>query len=324
MEQLLIYRERIIKFITGRGRGIQFIGRFFAGFVLFFVVTQIYGYSSTLNELFVVLVLAMTCVFVPNSVIFLLFNLIIIMQLSALSVEVGLVYFVLIGLYYLIYQRMFPKAKLIFMMTPVFFFFHVPAILPIFVGAFIGFSGLPAILMGAFSYYLANIVQSAVLQMENGTTTGHLYTLLVKGTTGNKELLLCILVFVLVAALVAGIHKLYVAYGWYISILVGGLVYLLAMLVGGYFADAKINILSEIIMIIISMFVVMIIQFLYNVIDYTREETFEFEDEEYYYYVKAIPKISVEEEEINITKINKPVKRFYLKKKEKKNEGEES
>lgn len=324
MEQLLIYRERMIKFIAGKGRVFQAVGRFLAGFILFLVVTQIYGYYSTLNELFVILVLAVTCIFVPSSVIFLMFNLIIILQLCTFSVEIGLVYFIMIGLYYLIYQRMFPKAKVIFMLTPVLFFFHVPAVLPIFVGAFIGLTGLPAILMGAFCYYLANIVQASVLQMNNGTTSGYLYTLVVKGTTGNKELLLCILVFILVAALVAGIHKLHLAYGWYISIFAGGVMYLLAMLIGGYFADAEIDILAEIVMIVVSVLIVMIIQFLYNVIDYTREETFEFEDEEYYYYVKAIPKISVEEEDINITKINMPAKRFYLKKKDKHNEGEGS
>ena len=40
----------------------------------------------------------------------------------------------------------------------------------------------------------------------------------------------------------------------------------------------------------------------------------EFEDEDYYYYVKAIPKSRVNEEEINITKINPSGKKFGFKK----------
>ena len=64
-------------------------------------------------------------------------------------------------------------------------------------------------------------------------------------------------------------------------------------------------------------------QFLYNVIDYTREETFEFEDEEYYYYVRAIPKVTVEEEEFNVTQITVPSHRFSLKRKEHKQEHKE-
>lgn len=114
------------------------------------------------------------------------------------------------------------------------------------------------------------------------------------------------------------------AYGWYIAILFGGVMYLLSILTGGYFLNSEVNIINEIIMILVSICMVMVIQFFYNVIDYTRQETFEFEDEEYYYYVKAIPKISMEEEEINVTKINVPSRRFYLKKKEKNDEGEKS
>lgn len=83
------------------------------------------------------------------------------------------------------------------------------------------------------------------------------------------------------------------------------------MLIGGYFTNNRINILLELLMIIISMLVAAVVQFFSGVIDYTREERFEFEDEEYYYYVKAIPKVSMAEEE-NIKKVIVPARRFHL------------
>ena len=49
----------------------------------------------------------------------------------------------------------------------------------------------------------------------------------------------------------------------------------------------------------------------------------EFEDEEYYYYVRAIPKVTVEEEEFNVTQITVPSHRFSLKRKEHKQEHKE-
>ena len=64
----------------------------------------------------------------------------------------------------------------------------------------------------------------------------------------------------------------------------------------------------------LSILAVMIMQFFKVVIDYSRQETMEFEDEDYYYYVKAIPKSRVNEEEINITKINPSGKKFGFKK----------
>lgn len=324
MEKLLIYRERILNLIASQGKYIQFFVRFLCGFLLFFVVSRIYGYVDVLNEPFVLAVLGVVCVFVSTSVIFLLFHFVIIVELAAVSLEISLIYLILIVLYYLIYQRVFPKHCILFLMTPVFFYFHIPAVLPIFVGLFVGLSGLPAILMGTFQYYLAVIIQEAVLRVENGTSGGRLYNLVLEGTSGNKELLLFIMVFILVAALVSGIRKIGSVYGWYMSILFGGILYLLAVLTGGYFINSEVNIVSEIVMILVSVVIVLVIQFFHNVLDYTRQETFEFEDEEYYYYVKAVPKIFVEEEEINVTKINVPSRKSYLKKKEKNDEGEKS
>ena len=130
-------------------------------------------------------------------------------------------------------------------------------------------------------------------------------------------------VFCLVTALVTAIRKRGAAYGWNISILAGGVVYLICMFIGGYLVNNEINITSQIGTIIGSIAIALIIQFLYNVIDYTREETFEFEDEEYYYYVRAIPKVTVEEEEFNVTQITVPSHRFSLKRKEHKQEHKE-
>ena len=40
-----------------------------------------------------------------------------------------------------------------------------------------------------------------------------------------------------------------------------------------------------------------------NTVDYSRTENVQFEDDEYYYYVKAIPKMSVEAPDVNVTRM---------------------
>ena len=98
---------------------------------------------------------------------------------------------------------------------------------------------------------------------------------------------------------------------------------MILLFAGGYFANSEVSILAQIGMVVVSIVIAIIIQFLYNVIDYTREETFEFEDEEYYYYVRAVPKVSVEEEEFNVTQITAPAHRFSLRRKEHKEQDKE-
>ena len=54
---------------------------------------------------------------------------------------------------------------------------------------------------------------------------------------------------------------------------------------------------------VISLLIAFVIQFLFFNLDYSRTERLQFEDDEYYYYVKAVPKAVV-------SGANKQVKRF--------------
>ena len=55
---------------------------------------------------------------------------------------------------------------------------------------------------------------------------------------------------------------------------------------------------------VISAVIVLIIQFFIFNVDYSRTENVHFEDDEYYYYVKAIPKVSLEAPDVNVKRFN--------------------
>ena len=112
MEKLLIFRERILKFLSSNGRVLRLAGKFIGGALLFYVAGEMYAYGSLLSQPFMFLILGIACIFLPVSVIFLLYHLIVAFQLSALAMEIGILYLIVIGLYYLIYQRMFKKTEL--------------------------------------------------------------------------------------------------------------------------------------------------------------------------------------------------------------------
>ena len=316
MEKLLIYRERFLKFLAARGRYIQSGVRFLGGAVLFYVLGKLFGYTEFFSEPFFILMMGVISIFIPTSAVSLIFYVVIFLELMHVSLEVTLFFVLVVVLYFLVYQRVFPETRIYLMMVPVFFYFQLPACLPIFLGMFCGIAGLPALLMGTVIYYLANMLQHTMNQLASGSAHGKVYSLVAARAIDNKELLLYFVIFCLVTVLVTAIRRKGAAHGWNVSILAGGVVYLIGMFVGGYLVNNEIGITSQIGMIIASILIALIVQFLYNVIDYTREETFEFEDEEYYYYVRAIPKVTVEEEEFNVTQITVPSHRFSLKRKE--------
>ena len=73
--------------------------------------------------------------------------------------------------------------------------------------------------------------------------------------------------------------------------------------------DLNINIVQTIIYTVVSVVVGLLLEFLVFGGDYSRTERLEYEDDEYYYYVKAVPKAAVATSERSIKKINaEPVK----------------
>lgn len=48
----------------------------------------------------------------------------------------------------------------------------------------------------------------------------------------------------------------------------------------------------------------LVLELMFFSVDYTRSENMQFEDDEYYYYVKAVPKISVAKPEKTVKRIN--------------------
>ena len=54
---------------------------------------------------------------------------------------------------------------------------------------------------------------------------------------------------------------------------------------------------------IISILLSLVVQFFAHNVDYSRTEYVQFEDEEYYYYVKAVPKNSVAKSKVTVKKI---------------------
>ena len=53
------------------------------------------------------------------------------------------------------------------------------------------------------------------------------------------------------------------------------------------------------------MIVGLILEFLFFAVDYSRTESVQYEDDEYYYYVKAVPKIVVAAPEKTVKRINR-------------------
>ena len=93
-------------------------------------------------------------------------------------------------------------------------------------------------------------------------------------------------------------------YAWRVGIGVGVVTYVFILFVGALFLDVNLNYVTLAISAICSVILGFVLEFFVFGGDYTRIENLAFEDDDYYYYVKAVPKISVSTSSRQIKKSN--------------------
>ena len=120
----------------------------------------------------------------------------------------------------------------------------------------------------------------------------------------NNQLFLVIAAFIITTLVVYFIRRSSVNNAWIIAIIVGGVVDCVIILVGALILNTEYSIIEVILGSVGSILLGCIIQFFVFSVDYSRTEHTQFEDDEYYYYVKAVPKINVVAPEMNVKRIN--------------------
>ena len=83
----------------------------------------------------------------------------------------------------------------------------------------------------------------------------------------------------------------------------GAFVNVMVILIGDLMFDTNVSIFGVIVGTVISFLITGILQFFVFHVDYSRTEKVQFEDDEYYYYVKAVPKVTLARPEKKIKQI---------------------
>lgn len=145
--------------------------------------------------------------------------------------------------------------------------------------------------------------QSAALS-DQGTEIAEKLKLLSDGLVQNWAMWITVIAFVVVVLLVNLLRTRAFDYAWRIAIIAGGVTYILIILAGDFCLDVTVSMIPMIVSTVASVLVGFVLEFFVFGGDYSRTERLEYEDDEYYYYVKAVPKASVSTSERSIKKIN--------------------
>lgn len=167
------------------------------------------------------------------------------------------------------------------------------------------------------SYILLYVKQNAgVLTNDASVDLAQKYVQIIRALMGNRE------IFVMMGACAVGILVVYlirnrsVNYAWMLAIMFGTIAQLTVVFAGDYLFNVSFPIGEIVIGTLISIFLALIYHFFVFSVDYTRTEYTHFEDDDYVYYVKAVPKLTVSQPEIRVQRMNNPGRKHRIRREE--------
>ena len=306
MTALLELRENLKKIYSRNEAFILPVIKFLLSFIVLSIINGKMGYMTKLDNMANVLIVSLLCSFLPTGFMAFFAMMFAVLHMYALSIETAAVGLVVFLLLYLLFLRFTAKEALVVVLTPVLCMLKLPYVMPVAMGLIGTPASCVSVGCGVVVYYLLQTVITnapTINSMGAEEATAKL-RLLIDGMLGNKAMLVMIAAFAITVIVVYLIRRMSVDHSWTIAMVAGVMIEVMILLVGDLMYDTNLSIVSALLGAVVTLIACKIIEFFRFCLDYSRTEKVQFEDDEYYYYVKAVPKMTVAAPTNTVKKIN--------------------
>lgn len=296
MNEIYVWKNRIVELYNSKSTYVDIALKFIVSFMVFTFINSHIGYMSLLSSGLVVIALAAVCSILPSVMLLLIAALIILLHIYSLSLVLAGCVAVAFVMLFIVYFRFTSNLAIVAILTPIAFGFNMQYILPIACGLLIGPAAALPIGCGIMAYSIIGIVES---MSESLSGTGLDEMIADAMTFGlaildEKDMMLYVVVLAVTTVAVFGAKKLPIDHSWKIAIGVGFLTSIISATIVGSILDVEVAMAGIVIGNIVAAVVGIVIEFLFLGVEYKKIEIVEFEDDEYHYYVKAVPKIKAD------------------------------
>lgn len=282
--------------------------RFLLGVMTFGLINYNVGFMKTASSVIVTLGISVVCAFLPLVIMVLAATALILLHLYALSMPIALVAALFFLLMYIFYFRFTSKSAWVLLLTAAGFALKIPLVVPV----AIGLLGSPIYLVpavcGTFTYYMLHFVKSSAssLKGEAGGVEALTDSVMnfTKQSLMNQEMWVMVAAVILCVLVVYGLKTRAIDHSWKIAEGAGVVTAIVVAVAGNIVLDLHISSVTLVISGIVAVCVGLLLEVFFLSVDYLRTEQMEFEDDEYHYYVKAVPKVGVTIPEKSVKHIN--------------------
>lgn len=306
MMTLYVFRERIRSIYQKYELFLDPIIKFIFGVIIFTQINGSIGYDTRLTKIPIVLVLALLSAFLPYQITVLIAAGVTFAHVYNVSKILSIIVLLMVLILYLLFIRLTPRLGIVVLAVPILFLLKIPYVVPLVLGVISTPMATIATACGVFIYYLLAVIKEAAtvnVKIELDDVL-QLYKYVCDSLLKNKQMFMTMVIFTGVLCITYFIRKLKIDYAYQIGIVAGAVSCILCFLIGDLRLDISKEIVSMILGTIVSALITYIVLFFKQTLDYTAVENTQFEDDDYMYYVKAVPKINVTTPQKNVKHIN--------------------
>lgn len=280
--------------------------RFVMALVSFLMLNANIGYMSKLKNPVIALAVSVLCAFLPNGFMIFFLSVFMLVHLYSISAEFAIIVLCIVLLMYLLYYRFTPRQGYLLVITVILCWCRMPYLIPVAAG--LCFSALAMVPVG-FGVIIYYIIQTAseyetALTTKSVTDSMQQISYIVESLVNNKEMLILVIASVVTIAVVYAVRRMKVDNAWTYAIAAGVVIQFVILIAGVVAFGAKLNMVLMIIGTVLGGIVGYLCQIIFFSVDYSRTEYVQYEDDEYYYYVKAVPKINIVNADVKVKQIN--------------------
>lgn len=318
MSTLLVWREKLQNIYAKYSIYILKALQFVTGLIVFGLINSNIGFMEQASSVVCTAGLAVICTFFPMTIMTLAAAALVLVHFYAVSMPIAIVSLVVFLLMFIFYFRFTPKKAWIVLLSAIAFGLKIPLVIPV----VFGLLGTPVWIVpasfGIISYYMIDYVKDSATALKSADAENLADSLMnfTKQLFTSKELWLMIGAIVVGILVVHLIRTRSVDHAWKIASAAGAAVSVILLSAGSIALDIDISFAIVLASAVLGIAIGLVLEFFFFSVDYSRAENIQFEDDEYYYYVKAVPKVGVAVPEKEVKRItgNRPDRRRGPKK----------
>lgn len=293
MSELLVWREKIQKIYAKNSIYVDKAAQFLFALVAFLCINKNIGVMRLVASPVIAVGLAVICTLLPPVFTAWAAVALILLHMYEMSLGIMAVSAVTFLIMFAFYCQFTPKRAMVLLITPIAYMLHIPYVVSVVCGLIFGPVIAVPVVFGTMIYYMISFMKNSASAISSaGGIMGEI-TLFVKSVFMNKEMWVACAAVIACVCVVYVVRRLAIEHAWPIAIAAGALTNVIAFVCGSLVLNVPVSYGSILVGSVVAVLAGLVVQFFLFNVDYSRTEIVQFEDDEYYYYVKAVPKLTI-------------------------------